>query len=414
MKGVLSGEPRFPPVVREDWLQVPEGVELLPGGSVTSPQGFRAAGVACGLKASGALDIGVLASDRPVVSALVDTVNALPAAPVVRNRLLDTAALRAVVVNAGSANAATGSPGIEDAHLMAGRAAAALGLEASEVAVCSTGTIGDRLALDLVLPGVDAAVAAMGPAGGPDFGRAICTTDRAPKGGAFRVPLSGGEVTLGIAAKGAGMISPHMATMLAYVATDAAVAAADLRRLTAAAAAGAFNRISVDGQMSPSDTLLVFANGAGPPLEGADLERLGAALTAACRWTAIQMVKDGEGADHVVRLTVRDAADEDEAEAVARAIGNSPLVKTAAAGRDPNWGRIAQAAGQALVGRGGPQAVLHVSVDGRPVPGAEAAEVLAKPEYDMVVSLARGDASATLWWSDLTHAYVTLNAEYHT
>jgi glutamate N-acetyltransferase/amino-acid N-acetyltransferase len=393
---------------------VPEGVELLPGGSVTSAPGFRGAGIACGLKASGALDIGVLVSDRPAVSALVDTVNALPAAPVVRNRALDTSALRAVVVNAGSANAATGSPGVEDAHLMAGRAAAALGLESTEVAVCSTGTIGDRLALDLVLPGIDAAVAAMGPAGGPDFGRAICTTDRAPKGGAFRVPLSGGEVTLGIAAKGAGMISPHMATMLAYVATDAAVAAEDLRRITLAAAEGAFNRISVDGQMSPSDTLLVFANGEGPPLEGDDLARLGAALTAACRWAAVQMVKDGEGADHVVRLTVREAGDPDEAEAVARAIGNSPLVKTAASGRDPNWGRIAQAAGQALVGRGGPETLLRVSVDGEPIPGPAAERVLELPEYDMEVSLGRGAASAVLWWSDLTHAYVTLNAEYHT
>jgi glutamate N-acetyltransferase/amino-acid N-acetyltransferase len=394
---------------------MPEGVALVPGGSVTSPPGFRAAGVACGLKASGARDIGVLASDRPAVSALVDTANALPAAPVVRNRGLDTSALRAVVVNAGSANAATGSPGVEDAHAMAGRAAVALGLEAAQVAVCSTGTIGDRLALDIVLPGIDAAVAAMGPAGGRDFGAAICTTDRAPKGGAFRVPLpGGGAVTLGIAAKGAGMISPGMATMLAYVTTEAAVAPDDLRRLTAAAAATSFNRISVDGQMSPSDTLLVLANGAGPPLAGEDLERLGAALAAVCRWAAIQMVKDGEGAEHAVRLTVREAADAEEAEAVARAIGNSPLVKTAAAGRDPNWGRIAQSAGHALAGRAGPPALLRVTVDGEEVPGAGAAAVLERAEYDMEVTLGRGAASAVLWWCDLTHAYVTLNAEYHT
>jgi glutamate N-acetyltransferase/amino-acid N-acetyltransferase len=393
---------------------MPEGVELLPGGSVTSTPGFRAAGVACGLKRSGALDIGVLAADGPAVSALVDTANALPAAPVVRNRGLDTSALRAVVVNAGSANAATGSPGVEDAHLMAGRAAAALGLEPGEVAVCSTGTIGDRLALDLVLPGVDAAAAALSPDGGRDFGAAICTTDRAPKGGAFRVPLAAGEVTLGIAAKGAGMISPGMATMLAYVTIDAAVAPDDLRRLTAAAAATSFNRISVDGQMSPSDTLLVMANGDGPALRGDDLERLGAALAAVCRWAAVQMVKDGEGAEHAVRLTVREAADAAEAEAVARAIGNSPLVKTAAAGRDPNWGRIAQSAGHALAGREGPPALLRVTVDGEEVPGAGAAAVLERAEYDMEVSLGRGAASAVLWWCDLTHAYVTLNAEYHT
>jgi glutamate N-acetyltransferase/amino-acid N-acetyltransferase len=166
--------------------------------------------------------------------------------------------------------------------------------------------------------------------------------------------------------------------------------------------------------MSPSDTLLVLANGGGTPLAGEDLERLGAALAAVCRWAAIQMVKDGEGAEHAVRLTVREAADAEEAEAVARAIGNSPLVKTAAAGRDPNWGRIAQSAGHALAGRAGPPALLRVTVDGEEVPGAGAAAVLERAEYDMEVTLGRGAASAVLWWCDLTHAYVTLNAEYHT
>jgi len=393
---------------------MPEGVEPVPGGSVSSAPGFLAAGVACGLKPSGALDIGVLASAGPAVSALVDTVNAMPSAPVVRNRQIDCTALRGVVVNAGSANAATGSPGLEDAHLMAGRAAAALGLEPGQVAVSSTGTIGDRLDLDRVLPGIDAAVAALGPDGGADFTRAICTTDRAVKGGAFRIPLSVGAVTLGVAAKGAGMLSPRMATMLAYVATDAAVGADALARATAAAAARSFNRISVDGQMSPSDTLLVLANGAGPPLAGRDLERFADALAAACRWLAVQMVKDGEGAEHAVRLVVREAADPAEAEAVARAIADSPLVKTAAFGQDPNWGRIAQAAGQALAGREGPEPRLRVAVDGHPVPGDEAVEVLARPEYDMEVALGRGAAEAELWWCDLTHAYVTLNAEYHT
>lgn len=404
----------FPPVERTDWIDPPPGMRLVPGGSVTTPAGFLAAGVACGLKPSGDLDVGVLRSAVPAVSAMVDTVNALPSAPVVFNRGLDRSALQAVVVNAGNANAATGSPGLEDARGMAARAAAAMGLPAGAVAVCSTGTIGERLDAPRVHGGLDAAAAALSPEGGPGFGRAICTTDRAPKGGAVRVGLSDGEVTIGAAAKGAGMIRPTMATMLAFVSTDAALRPEDLAAMTAAAARDAFNRITVDGQMSPSDTLLVLANGAGAPLEGADRDRLGAALTAVCRWLAVQMVKDGEGAQHAVRLVVRGARDDHEAEAVARHIAESPLVKTAAYGRDPNWGRIAQAAGQALAGRGGPPAELRVAFDGRPVDGPGIADVLERPEYDLEVELGRGGATATLWLSDLSHDYVTLNAHYHT
>ena len=405
---------RFPPVGRDDWLRAPEGLEPVAGGSVTSTPGFRAAGVACGLKASGAPDLGILAADRPVVSALVNTASALPSAPVVRNRRLDRSRLRAVVVNAGSANAATGSPGLEDADAMARRAAAGLGVRADEVAVCSTGTIGDRIDLGLVGPGIDAAVAALSPDGGHGFGRAICTTDKAPKGGAFRLALGAGDVAIGAAAKGAGMISPTMATMLAYVTVGAAVPAADLHTMTALAAASSFNRISVDGQMSPSDTLLVMAGGEGPPLSGSDRDRLAAALAAVCRWLAIQMVRDGEGAEHAVRVVVEGARDADEAERVARAVGDSPLVKTAIFGRDPNWGRVTQAVGAALAGRGGPFPEPHLRVDGVPFGSAEAPAVLAREEYDLRIDLGRGASGAELWACDLGHGYVTINAEYHT
>ena len=233
---------------------------------------------------------------------------------------------------------------------MARRAAAGLGIVPEEVAVCSTGTIGDRIDMVRAGAGIDAAVAALGPAGGGDFGRAICTTDRAPKGGAFRLDLGAGEVLIGATAKGAGMISPRMATMLAYVTVGAAVDAADLQAMTGWAADASFNRISVNGQMSPSDTLLVMAGGAGPALQGDDRDRLAAALAAVCRWLAIQMVKDGEGAEHAVRVVVEGARDPGEAERVARAVGESPLVKTAIFGRDPNWGRISQAVGAALAG----------------------------------------------------------------
>ena len=399
---------------RDDWLRAPEGLAPVERGSVTTPAGFRAAGVACGLKASGALDLGILACDGPATSAMVDTANALPSAPVVRNRRLDRAALRAVVVNAGSANAATGSPGVDDADAMARRAAAGLGLLPEQVAVCSTGTIGDRLDLGLVGPGIDAAAAALGGDGGPDFGHAICTTDRAPKGGAFRLALGSGEVLIGAAAKGAGMIAPHMATMLAYATVGAAVDAADLQEMTAAAAETSFNRISVDGQMSPSDTLLVLARGTGAPLASADRDRLAEGLAAVCRWLALQMVRDGEGAEHAVRVVVQGARDPLEAERVARAVADSPLVKTAIFGRDPNWGRITQAAGAALIGAPGEVPEPAIFVDEVPYASEAALEVLARQEYDLRIDLGRGDAAAELWGCDLGHEYVRINAEYHT
>jgi glutamate N-acetyltransferase / amino-acid N-acetyltransferase len=404
---------RFPPVARDDWLRAPDGLAPVPGGSVTTTSGFRAAGVACGLKASGALDLGVLAAEGPVVSAMVDTTSALPSAPVVRNRRLDRAAIRAVVVNAGSANAATGSPGLDDADAMARRTAAGLGLLPEQVAVCSTGTIGDRIDLGRVAPGIDAAVAALSPDGGHDFGSAICTTDRAPKGGAFHLALDGGEALIGAAAKGAGMISPGMATMLAFVTVGATVDAAELQAMTAHAAAVSFNRISVDGQMSPSDTLLVVAGG-GPAPAGADRDRLAEGLAAVCRWLAIQMVRDGEGAEHAVRVLVEGARDADEAERVARAVGDSPLVKTAIFGRDPNWGRVTQAVGAALADGPDPLREPALFVDGVPYASAEARPVLAREEYDLRVDLGRGAAAAELWACDLTHGYVTVNAEYHT
>lgn len=402
------------PVLREDWIGAPDGLAPLPGGTVTSPAGYLASGVACGLKASGALDLGILRATGPSRSAYVDTTSALPSAPVRRNRALDRSRLRAVVVNAGTANAATGSPGVEDAEAMAARAASLLDMEAGEVAVCSTGTIGDRLDMGRVGPGIDAAAAALRPDGGGDFGRAICTTDRAPKGGAFRLPLAGGPVTIGAAAKGAGMIRPDMATMLAYVTTDAHLAADDLQAMTAAAAATSFNRISVDAQMSPSDTLLVMSGVEGPPLAGGDRDRFAAALTAVCRWLALQMVKDGEGAEHVVRVVVSGARDAAEAERVARAVGESSLVKTAINGRDPNWGRISQAVGQALAGAEGAVHEPVVTVDGVAFDSPGAADVLTREEYDLEVTLGRGAAGTELWASDLGHGYVTINAEYHT
>lgn len=393
---------------------MPAELEPLATGGVTAPTGFVASGVACGLKESGGLDIGVLASERRATSALVDTANALPSASVIHTRSLDVAHLQAVVVNAGNANAETGAQGIRDAAEIGSTVAEELGVDRGEVAVCSTGVIGRLFAMDRVLPGAAAAASAVTRDGGAAFGQAICTTDRAPKGGAFRLRLPSGEYAIGAAAKGAGMISPRMATMLAYITTDAPLDARVLQPLVKQAAAESFNRISVDGQMSPSDTLLVFANGEGPQLIAHEAELFGRALRAICRWLAVQMVRDGEGAQHAVRLLVHGGRDDAEAERVARAIANSPLIKAAVHGRDPNWGRLTQAIGAALADTPGPPPVPSVTFDGAGPTDPDIAEVMAREEYEMHVGLGRGEGLAEVFFCDLTHEYVTINADYTT
>ena len=399
---------------REDWWGVPPELERLAAGGVTTPSGFVASGVAAGLKESGHLDIGVLASTRHAASAIVDTASALPSESVIHTRSLDPSRLEAVVVTAGNANAQTGAQGIRDAATIGQVAAPELGIDASAIAVCSTGVIGPLFDMDRVVPGVAAAASAVSRDGGEAFGKAICTTDQAPKGGAFRLRLPSGEYAIGAAAKGAGMISPRMATMLAYVTTDAPFDARVLQPLVKEAAAESFNRISVDGQMSPSDTLLVLANGEGPGLIAEEAEMFGRALRAVCRWLALQIVRDGEGAEHVVRLLVHGGRDDAEAEQVARAIANSPLIKAAVYGRDANWGRLTQAIGAALAGTSGPPPVPSVTFDGVAPTDQGIAEVMARDEYEMHVGLGRGEGLAEVFFCDLTHAYVSLNADYTT
>lgn len=398
---------------RADWIGAPEGLTRIHGPGVTAPGGFRAAGVAAGLKGGGLPDLGLLVSDRATASALVDTPSALPSAAVTYTRTLHAGSLRGVVVNSGCANAATGAQGVADARAMGEAAAAAAGMPVGSLAVCSTGVIGERLPMKAVAAGIDAAAAALSADGGPAFGEAIRTTDAFAKGATFRLALAGGEVTIGAAAKGAGMIRPDMATMLAYVTTDACVLPADLLQATRGAADQGFNRISVDGQMSPSDTLLVVANGLGPPLEGPGLQRFADALRAICRYLAILMVKDGEGAEHAVRVVVEGALDHAEAERVARGVGESALVRTAIHGRDANWGRVHQAVGQALAPTGG-HVDFTLRFDGVLPDGAGIDDVMARPEYEMQVGLGRGEGRAELFASDLGHGYVSVNADYRT
>ena len=402
----------FSPIERGDWIAAPDGLVRIPGGSVTSPDGYVAYGATCGLKVSGARDIGVLRSLRPTRSWLMDTTNALPSAPVRVNRTRDRSQFSAVVVNAGIANAATGDQGERDALAMAEQTGLLLGVAPETVLVSSTGVIGEHIDMDKIGRGIIAATDGLSVDGGTSFNEAICTTDRTLKGGAFVLQLPEGDIRIGIAAKGAGMIRPTMATMLAYVTTDAPLSADDVREITLAAGESSFNRISVDGQMSPSDTLLVMANGAGAPLAGASRQVCGDAIAAVCRWAAIQMAKDGEGAAHTVRLGVHGALDRDEAARVARGVAESPLVKTAIFGRDPNWGRISQAVGQALAVAAGQVFEPVVVIDGVAI--ADAATVMDRAEYDIEIGLSRGNAEYALWVSDLTHDYVTLNAEYHT
>jgi glutamate N-acetyltransferase/amino-acid N-acetyltransferase len=376
------------------WVTAPPGVEQRDPAQLAP--GFRAAGVACGLKDGGETDVGLLACDHGEVgSALLLTRNASAAAPVrVCREQCDAGGIRAAVVNSGIANAATGERGLRDALAMRDAASAALDVDASSVAVAETGTIGVPLPVEDVLRGIDEAARALGASGGRDFAGAIMTTDRAPK----LCSVSAEGVTLSAQAKGAGMIQPGYATMLCFVQTDAELPDPEsaLRR----AAASSFERISVDGQMSTNDTVLLQATGgSGRALP----ERL---LDAVLLQLAVEIVADGEGATRVARVEVSEAATPDEAERVARAIANSPLVKTALYGRDPNWGRIAQAAGMALAGEHvdelGPDRIDAVEL------GTDRGEV------EIAVPLGRGDASAHVFFSDLTPQYVKLNAEYTT
>ena len=308
--------------------------------------------------------------------------------------LCDAGAIRAAVVNSGNANAATGESGYRDALAMRDAAAAALGAEPGSVAVAETGVIGVPLRVADVVRGVGEAAAELRDGGGASFARAIMTTDSGPKACTVRA----GGVTVSAQAKGAGMIEPGFATMLCFVQTDAEIADPDAA--LRAAVAGSFERITVDGQMSTNDTVLLQASGtaAAPLPEGL----LGAVLLQ----LALEIVADGEGATRVGRVEVGGAASAGEAERVARAIANSPLVKTALYGRDPNWGRIAQAAGMALAGE-------HLDELGA---GMIDADELAAPgeEASIGVSLGRGEAAAHVFFSDLTPDYVRINGEYTT
>ena len=434
----MSGTgPKHPVVVdpaASRFLVMPAGVTLVePGGlspGVTYPRGFLAAGVAAGIKESGRKDLGVVAVApeyrADTVGAAVFTTNSFAAAPVLLSRKeTSVATLAAVVMNSGNANACTGPAGLTAARAMQNTAAQALGLAADRVGVASTGIIGVPLSGVKAAQGVRAAVAALSPSGGRDFAESILTTDRFAKVGAFDVATDDGVIRLGACAKGAGMISPSMATMLCLVTTDAGIAPSVARSLLMREVGHTFNRISVDGQMSTNDCVFLLANGASNVrLSATGVTQLGAALRALLLRLALMMVADGEGATKVVHLRVKGARSDDDARAVSRAVGDSPLVKTAMYGCDPNWGRILSAAGAALPNRSFPAVCLDIG-GVRLVENAGAValseeerarlrEVMDGSEVDIVLDLQSGVAADEIYFSDLGHDYVTINAEYHT
>jgi glutamate N-acetyltransferase / amino-acid N-acetyltransferase len=379
---------------RSRWVKPPAGVEELDPAQLAP--GFRAGGAHCGLKGGGKTDVGLVVCDaEQVSSAILLTRNASSAAPVrVCKQRCRQGSIRAAVVNSGNANAETGEKGYADAVAMCDEAASQLGLRPETVAVAETGVIGVPLPIETVLTGIGTAASNLSEAGGKAFSDAIVTTDRWPK----RCTLRAAGVTISAQAKGGGMIQPNMATMLCFVQTDAVVENPDVALRLASDAS--FERITVDGQMSTNDTVLLQATGtAGAPLPEGLLE-------AVLMQLAIEVVADGEGSSRVGRVQVDGAVSAAEAERVARAIANSPLVKTALFGRDPNWGRIAQAAGMALAG----EALEEIGADS--IDAAELAEDVAEAEIGL--RLDRGEHSAHVWFSDLGYEYVRINAEYTT
>jgi glutamate N-acetyltransferase/amino-acid N-acetyltransferase len=395
-------------------------------GSVSAPAGFRSAGVACGIKKTGALDLALIASDTTASAAAVFTTNKAQAAPVTvsQQRLrASSGRARAVAINSGCANACTGPDGQATAEAMAEATAAAVGAAPAEVLIASTGVIGVALDRERVTSGILSAAAALSRDGGPDAAKAIMTTDPFPKETAVELTTPGGTFRVGGIAKGSGMIEPLMATMLAVVTTDAAVAPALLQRALAAVTDVTFNAITVDGECSTNDCVFALANGAsGVTLGDGQFDVLVEALRLVCEPLAIGIVRGGEGATKLVTVEVTGGRSAVEAKRAARAIANSPLVKTAVHGADPNWGRLV-----AVAGRAGVEFVLdrarvqigevELFAGGRPFDErAEAAsEHLQGKDVRLHVDLGTGgNGSARMWTCDLSAEYVRINGEYRT
>jgi glutamate N-acetyltransferase/amino-acid N-acetyltransferase len=399
-------------------------VSLIAGG-VATPRGFRAAGVSAGIKASGNPDLMLLVADAPAQVAAVFTTNKVIAAPVIVSKehlARSGGTARAIVVNSGCANACTGDAGLRDAREMAAETARLVGCPVEQVLVASTGVIGVALPMDKVRSGIPAAFAALGADQGPAAARAIMTTDLAPKEAAARITVGGREASIGGMCKGAGMIEPMMATMLGFVTTDAAVPKTLLDRALREAVDRTFNAITVDGDSSTNDCVMLLASGAsGVVVDDSGYGSFVEGLTAVCRELALAIVRGGEGATKLVTVNVTGAATSGEARQAAKVIANSLLVKTAIHGGDPNWGRLICAAGRAGVAFDASRAAVTMGPlvlfkDGQPHDelAPAAAEYLKGADLSIGVDLGSGAASSTVWTCDLSAEYVRINADYRT
>jgi glutamate N-acetyltransferase/amino-acid N-acetyltransferase len=382
--------------------------------SVTHPKGFRAVGLAAGIKSSGKPDVALVVNDGPVSAAAgVFTSNRVKAAPVVwSEQVLKAGELRAVILNSGGANACTGAPGFQDTHATAEATAAALSCGAAEVAVCSTGLIGVRLPMHKLLPAVDQAAQALSADGGPTAAEAICTTDSVPK----TATADGPWFSVGGMAKGAGMLAPALATMLVVVTTDAVADAAALDTALREATRTTFDRIDSDGCMSTNDTVLLLASGASGTTPSQP--ELQAAVTQVCADLARQLIADAEGASKEVAVEVVNAASESDALEVARAVARNNLLKCALHGNDPNWGRVLAAVGTTNAAFDPDQ--LDVSINGVQVcrsggVGEDRDLVDLTPRTcTITIDLHAGSDQATIWTNDLTAEYVHENSAYST
>jgi glutamate N-acetyltransferase/amino-acid N-acetyltransferase len=404
---------------------------LIKEGSATSPLGFTAAAVTCGLKPSGKPDLALLVSELDCSAAGTFTKNQVAAAPVLLDKqtlAANNESIRAVATNAGTANACTGEPGMADAKEMQRATAELLGHQPDQVLILSTGLIGIPLQIGKVKLGLRQAASDTAKENGIAAAKAIMTTDSRPKHLGLQLESASGTITIGGMAKGSGMIHPDMATMLAVITTDAEVDPETLKNLVSGAVNHSFNRISVDGDTSTNDSVLVLANGAsGITLDDQDSRSLFTqGLNHACIELAKMIVRDGEGASKFVEIRVSGLKSELDAQSVAKTIATSPLVKTALAGGDPNWGRILAAAGRAGIPFDQSQASLWIENSEKPAlqlvhqglptefAEQEATDIFSSRDIHIHLDLGEGSAEVKMWTCDLTHEYVTINADYRT
>ncbi|MGE5352681.1 MAG: bifunctional glutamate N-acetyltransferase/amino-acid acetyltransferase ArgJ [Acidobacteriota bacterium] len=399
--------------------------QFIENGTVTTVKGFKAAGIHCGIKKR-KKDLALIYSELPCSAAGTFTINKVKAAPLLisKKAIGGKKPVKAVLVNSGNANACTGDEGHNDAKITQKHCAELLAIKPSEVLISSTGVIGKRLPMDTFLSGIDKIVPHLSEEGGLDAAQAIMTTDKKMKSYAVRVKLEEGSVKIGAICKGSGMIMPNMATMLGFITTDAKISQALLQKMLKKSVQNSFNKISVDGETSTNDMVVVLANGhseinikAGSKNEALFQE----ALDALTKKMAKAIVSDGEGATKLVTINVTGAKTEKDADLIGKSVANSALVKTAIYGRDANWGRIMSAAG--MSGAKLDPTKMSISFDKVPVllPGykivldeAKALEVLSKDEFEINISLQSGKKTATWWTCDFTEEYIKINADYRT